>query len=202
MDGYSIGKHPLVARLLKGAFNQHPPQPRYETTWDVAQVMQYFESLGENSKLSLQELKWKLAMLPCLTRPSRSSDLCSLDLNFRHYIPEGVTFQASSLAKQSKNNKPRSEFFPVCPGPSRLCPVTTLRAYEDRTKSLRVAETQSRLFLGVIRPHNPVAPPTMAKWLRAVMEKAGIDTNIFKAHSTKVRQQRLLRMQASLQKTF
>ena len=102
VDGYSIGEHPLVARLLKGAFNQRPPQPRYETMWDVAQVTQYFESLGENSKLSLQELTWKLAMLLSLTRPSRSSDLCSLDLNFRRYIPEGVTFQASSLAKQSK----------------------------------------------------------------------------------------------------
>ena len=186
VDGYSIGEHPLVARLLKGAFNQRPPQPRYETTWDVAQVTQYFESLGENNKLSLQELTWKLAMLLSLTRPSRSSDLCSLDLNFRRYIPEGVTFQASSLAKQSKNNKPRSEFFfPAFPGSPRLCPVTTLRAYENRTKSLRVVETQSRLFLGVIRPHNPVAPSTMARWLRAVMEKAGIDTNIFKAHSTR-----------------
>ena len=32
VDGYSIGEHPLVARLLKGAFNQRPLQPRYETT--------------------------------------------------------------------------------------------------------------------------------------------------------------------------
>ena len=32
VDGHSVGKHPLVARLLKGAFNQRPLQPRYETT--------------------------------------------------------------------------------------------------------------------------------------------------------------------------
>ena len=125
-------------------------------------------------------------MLLCLTRPSRSSDLCSLDLNYRRYIPEEVTFQASSLVKQSRNTKPRSEFFfPAFPGSPHLCPVTTLKAYEDRTKSLRVTEAQSKLFLGVIKPHNPVAPSTVARWLRTVMGKAGIDTNIFKAHSTR-----------------
>ena len=53
VDGYSVGEHPLVARLLKGAFNRRPPQPRYEATWDVAQVKQYLANLGENNKLSL-----------------------------------------------------------------------------------------------------------------------------------------------------
>ena len=170
VDGYRVSEHPLVARLLRGAFNQHPSQPQYETTWDVAQVTQYLETLGEDSKLSLQELTWKLAMLLCLTRPSRNSDLCSLDLNYRRYIPDGVTFQASSLVKQSRNNKPRSDFFfPAFPGSPHLCPVTTLRAYGDRTKSLRVTETQSKQFLGVIKPHNPVALSTVARWLRTVM---------------------------------
>ena len=128
----------------------------------------------------------KLAMLLCLTRPSTSSDLCGLDLNFRRYIPEGVTFQASCLAKQSKTTKPRTEFFfPGFSESPHLCPTTTLRAYEDRTRNLRVTDTQSKLFLGVIRPHRPVAPSTIARWLRTVMEKAGIDTSVFKAHSTR-----------------
>ena len=61
------------------------------------------------------------------------------------------------------------------PGFSRspnLCPVAMLRAYEDRTKSLRITDTQSKLFLGVIRPHNSVAPSTIARWLWTVMDKA------------------------------
>ena len=149
-----------------GYSKEHSPQPQYESTWDVAQVTQYLENTGENSKLSLQEPTLKLAMLLCLTRPSRSSDLCGLDLNFRRYIPEGVTFQASCLARQSRSNKPRSElFFPGFLGSPHLCPVTSLTAYEDRTKNLRVADTQSKLFLGVIKPHNPVAPSTVARWL-------------------------------------
>ena len=185
VDGYSVGEHPLVTRVLKGTFNQRPPLPRYEWMWNVAQVTEYLEKLGDNSKLSLQVLSWKLAMLFCLTRPSRTSDLCGLDLNVRRYIPEGVTFQASSLAKQSRSSKPNSEFFfPALQG-SQLCPLAALRAYEDKTKGLRISDAQSRLFLGVIRPHNPVAPSTVARWLKSLMEKAGIDIGTFKAHSTR-----------------
>ena len=37
IDGYKVGQHPLVTRLLKGAHHQRPPQPRYslhgEWTW-------------------------------------------------------------------------------------------------------------------------------------------------------------------------
>jgi len=34
IEGFPVG-HPLVARLLKGAFNCRPPVPRYENTWDI-----------------------------------------------------------------------------------------------------------------------------------------------------------------------
>ena len=57
-----MGQHPLVSRLLRGAFNQQPPTPCYEVTWDVSVVLNYIESLGESDSLSLQILTWKLAM--------------------------------------------------------------------------------------------------------------------------------------------
>ena len=111
VDGYEVGQHPLVSRVMKGAFNLRPPQPRYETTWDVTKVLNYIESLGSSESLSLRDLSWKLAMLLALTRPSRSADLVKLDLRFRRYSPEGVTFQEAGLAKQSRAGKPRAEFF-------------------------------------------------------------------------------------------
>ena len=33
VDGFQIGQHPLVARLLKEVFNRRPPEPRYTETW-------------------------------------------------------------------------------------------------------------------------------------------------------------------------
>ena len=39
VDGYSVGQHPLVSRLLKGAFNERPPLFRYSSFWNVDVVM-------------------------------------------------------------------------------------------------------------------------------------------------------------------
>jgi hypothetical protein len=36
VDGYEVGQHPLVSRVMKGAFNLRPPQPRHESTWYVS----------------------------------------------------------------------------------------------------------------------------------------------------------------------
>ena len=35
VGGQSIGQHPLVSRLLKGAFNKKPPMPRYSCFWNI-----------------------------------------------------------------------------------------------------------------------------------------------------------------------
>ena len=59
--------------------------------------------------------------------------------------------------------------------------------YEERTKSFRdQGDTErSKLFLAVVKPHKPINSSTMARWLRSLLGKAGIDTNIFKAHSVR-----------------
>ena len=41
VDGVDVGKHPTVTRLLKGAFHERPPLPRYTSTWDVNAVLLY-----------------------------------------------------------------------------------------------------------------------------------------------------------------
>ena len=35
VDGYSMGEHPIIARLLKEMFHVRPPEPSYSFTWDV-----------------------------------------------------------------------------------------------------------------------------------------------------------------------
>ena len=80
VDGVEVGKHPIVARLLKGAFYLRSPLPWYSSTWDVNIVLQYLKGLGPTTTLSLKALTHKLVMLLAfiLTRPSRSADLASL----------------------------------------------------------------------------------------------------------------------------
>ena len=184
VDGVSIGQHPLVTRLLKGAFQTRPPLPRYTGTWDVNQVLDLLKNDPLDKGISLKHLSHRTVMLLALTRPSRSLDLAKLDLRGYRNTPEGAVFTPFALAKQSRPGKEVKEFFfPSFPENIKLCPVHSLKMYIERTKALRGDNNQ--LFISFIKPHGPVTSSTIARWLKEVMAAAGIDTSTFKAHSVR-----------------
>ena len=177
VDDVAVGQHPTVCHLFKGAFHERPPLPRYTATWDVQTVIQYLESLGPTTALPLKFLTFKLVMLLALTRPSRSADLVSLQLDRRHFSPEGVVYLPAALAKQSAQGKPLKEyFFPSFPDNSQLFPVETLKQYEVLTAPLRPSTT-TNLFMALVKPHKAVSSATIAHWLHEVLKLAGIDVS-------------------------
>lgn len=46
-DDSNLGEHSLVKRFMRGVFNINPSFPRYSSTWDVRQVLDYLVSLGK-----------------------------------------------------------------------------------------------------------------------------------------------------------
>ena len=94
--------------------------------------------------------------------------VAKLDLKFRTYSQEGITFVPIALAKQSRQQKPRSVFFfPRYTQEDLLCPVVTLREYETHTKPLRGEYTN--LFVGITKPHKPVCSSTIARWPKTLL---------------------------------
>ncbi|CAB4019063.1 Gag-Pro-Pol poly [Paramuricea clavata] len=69
------------------------------------------------------------------------------------------------------------------PSDPRLCIVTHLNAYKEKTKSLRGVD--SKLFFSYVKPHKAVSKDTISRWIRTVMMNAGLDVTIFKPHSTR-----------------
>ena len=67
------------------------------------------------------------------------------------------------------------------PEEPKLCIVKTLSHYLERTKVLR--GEHSALFISFHKPHNPVSKDTIARWVKATLSDAGIDTDIFSADS-------------------
>ena len=169
-----MGHHPLITRLVKGVFHSRPSLPYYTHTWDVQTVLDFLQSLGDNGQLSLKHLSWKVTMLLVLSRPSRSADLALLDVSRRVYKPDGVCFYPSALSKQSRQSSQIAHFFfPSLADDPQLCPVATLKAYEERTQLLR------------IKPHRAISSSTVARWLKSLLEASGIDISIFSAHSVR-----------------
>ena len=139
VDGYSVGQHPLVSRLLKGVFNKRPPLSRYSSFWNVNVVLAHLKGLGSNGSLSLKILTLKTVMLMALAHPARSADLASM--GDQSITDEGIVFLPRHLSKQSRPSKPLQDFFyPRFLEDEILCPVQTLLVYEDHTAAFRLPQ--------------------------------------------------------------
>ena len=188
MEGFPVGQHPLVIRLMKGIQNSRPAMPRYQHCWDINQVLDYIKSLPANMDLSLDKLTGKLATLMAITAPKRSSELGLLDLNFSKKHPEGISFSLPGMTKTS--SEVRTVFFASFPSANAICVTTTLDAYLNRTAQARAhlssqTGVPNPLFLSYHRPYKPVKPCSIARWIKKFIGSAGINTEIFKAHSTR-----------------
>ena len=58
VDDVDVGKRPLVARVLKGAYHARPSLPHYTTTWNVQVVLDGISKWGDTTLLSLKLLTY------------------------------------------------------------------------------------------------------------------------------------------------
>ena len=186
IDGHLVGQHPYVVSLLKGILNKRPPKPRYSQNWDVSTVVSHLVRMGDNSELSLKHLSWKLATIFAITCPKRVSSFAHLDLNHYRPAPEGIIFTLKQT-KTTRPDEPASAIISAFPQDTRLCPVACFKQYIKSTSKLRATTDNDprNLFLSYIKPHRPVSPSTIARWIRELLAEAGIDVSIFKAHSVR-----------------
>ena len=189
IEGFPLGKHPLVSRPLKGAFNLCPPLPKYSGTWDVGQVTSFVRTnWGENSKLPLKQLTHKLAILLALVLAQRSSDLARLSVLGRHLTQEGMVLAQMGVAKESRPGS-KNSLNPVTVARFKqnhqLCPVECLEAYLSASLRFRDSPERQQLFLSFQTPHKPVKPCMIARWIKQVLEASGVDKEVFSAHTTR-----------------
>ena len=156
IEGFAMDQHPPVVRLLKEILNLRPAMPRYQSSWDVSLVLDYFRAQLENNDLPLKTLSRKLAILLALTAPERSSELQLLDTRFMRLHPEGVEFQLPGLTKTSSEIS--SVFFAKFEQDHKLCVLRCLQAYLEKTRVFRpiLAPSQpNQLLISYRRPHTP-----------------------------------------------
>ena len=141
-------------------------------------VLQYIiNSLGDSSTLSFRDLSRKTVTLLALSLAARCSELHLIDTRFISFSESEMRFQISGLSFRS------SPFVSRLESNSLLCPVSQTEAYMSHTQSLR--GEGSLLFFSLRKPHSPVCSATIARWIKSVLQDAGIDTTVFKAHSTR-----------------
>ena len=177
-----FGEHPLVIRCMKGSFELKPSLPKYNEIWDVRVVSDYLKTFDASSALSLKELTLKLTMLLCLTSGQRGQTVHKFDFN---YIQDLGDRYRISVHEKLTHTKPGRHLEPIellaFPEDKELWFVQNLREYIHRTDPLR--KDHSQLLLSYGKPFKPVARDTVSRWVKQVLQSAGIDITKYSAHS-------------------
>ena len=98
----------------------------------------------------------------------------------------GVLFSIPGLTKTRRSGPPKEAFYRSFSEDLRLCQVENLKVYEEKTASLRKMENdkEALLFISYRKPHNPVTSSSIARWLKEFLNQAGVNTTLFKVHTT------------------
>lgn len=184
-DSPPIGDHIMVKRFMKGIFNSKPNLPRYTKIWDVSIVLNYLEKRSPGKCLNLRQLTHKLVTLIALVSGQRSQTIGALSVDQLEISHEHAKFHITELLKHttSSNKLNNCVILPAYPNNKKLCAVSYLKQYIKRTEPFR--KNESKLFLSTQEPHKPVLSSTISRWIRNSLKEAGINTDIYKAHSTR-----------------
>lgn len=184
-DTILVGQHPLVIRYLKGVFNLRPTRPKYSCVWDVQIVLNYLCKLSPVKLISRKELTLKLTMLLALTNATRVQSLHLISVNSVIKLKSEFVFVVDGLLKQSRPGYKEPVISCKCyPPDRRLCIFTVLKEYLFRTKDLR-SQGDNKLLISYVKPFKPVSKDTISRWIKVVMTRSGINTDIFGSHSVR-----------------
>ena len=145
-------------------------------------MLDYLKTFGASTALPLKELTLKLTMLLCLTTGQRGQTIHKFDIN---YIQDLHDRYRISVHEKLKQTKPSRHLEPIellaFPEDKELCVVQHLREYIHQTDALR--KDHSQLLLSYVKPFRPVARDTVSRWVKQVLQYAGIDITKYSAHS-------------------
>lgn len=184
----TFGSMPCVRRFVKGVFEARPSLPLKSKcgTWDPSQVLSYLESWFPHHALNLKELSYKLVMLLALLSGQRCQTIHSLQINNMILTKNKCTFFVSSLLKHSRKGSHQKPLeFIAFEDNAKLCIIDVLQEYLRRTKPVRDSQKVNKLLLSFQKPFKPISKDTLARWIKTVLAMAGIDTEVFTAHSTR-----------------
>ena len=123
-------------------------------------------------------------MLLSLVTAQRGQYIHLLDVSRMTLTGNSCSFQLLEHTKTSRPGHcgPQISFSEFTPDVD-ICHIRTLAEYLERTKDKRLDHTQP--LISYVRPFRPVSRDTISRWLKMVLDKAGINTSIFKPHRTR-----------------
>lgn len=126
----------------------------------------------------------KTVTLLALTTGHIMETLAFIDIRNIERFEDHVVIKIPAKIKTSRNNKKQpTPVLPIFKENPSICVVTALDEYLLKTESLRASGYN--LFVSWKKPHNAISSQTLSQWIKAILEKSGIDTSQFTGCSTR-----------------
>lgn len=136
VDGFKIGDHPSVSRLVKGVLHLRPPIPRLVPSWSVSRVLRKLGGWPSQRLLSLKQLTIKTVLLLVLASAKRVDSISKFMIKdgFMEVSDSMARIQPYRLEKNSRvDHLPPVLVIPAFYEDPSICPVFYLKAYLRRT---------------------------------------------------------------------
>ena len=142
VGGLPIAEHEIIKRVMQAAYRANPPRVRYNSTWDVENVLNAWDK--PNDSLSLLDLSVKTFALCSIATMGRASDLRGLAVS-NYTLDRAQSGSVTHLSLDRLRLPKHQKSGPLIPvrisalgqGPINLCPVSTCLSYMERTANLR-----------------------------------------------------------------
>ncbi|VEN47073.1 unnamed protein product [Callosobruchus maculatus] len=176
-----LGSHPLMKRFMRGVTRKRPANPRYKFTWDPQIVLSTLAELPEGN---LKSLSHKLVTLLLLVTGGRLQTISLIRVSNIHREQSKLQIMITDPVKTSFSSKDQPflnlPFFTENPN---ICPASAVIQYIEATKEIR--NNEDFLFLTYMKPHKRATKQSLSRWVKQTLTWAGIDTSVFKPHSTR-----------------
>jgi site-specific recombinase XerD len=179
IEGTSIGESKLVVNFMKGVNRLRPANPRYAVTWNPDSVLSFLIK-WKNEKCNLRQITLKTVALLALSTGQRVQTLACIKIKNVKLVNPVQIFITDNLKTTSATNRNPVLILPFFQE-KELCPALALKQYINVTNNIR--KDKDKLFLGIVKPHNPVSSQSISRWLVEVLKLSGIDSSKFHAHS-------------------
>ena len=179
-----IGKNDVIKRFILGCYKLKPTKSKYDTIWDIDVLLEYLEKMNKFEDLTLSELTYKTVTLLALCTAQRSQTLSKIKVKNIRDNGKNLKITITDIIKTSRPGvKQPTLILPKCEFRPNLCIYSCVKNYIARTNSIRI--DQCKLFLAIKKPFKEVGSQTISRWVKLTLEKSGIDTKVFSAHSTR-----------------
>ncbi|XP_046593211.1 uncharacterized protein LOC124293993 [Neodiprion lecontei] len=176
---HSISDNPIISRFFRGIYRNQPSKTKYESTWDTEPVLDLIESLQPECSLTSQQMAEKTATLLALITAHRLQTFELIDIDNISVSSAGNAMEIPDLIKTSRPGRFKpSLVLPFFNNRPVLCTAMALLDNVNFTERLK-GDCKK---LEMKRPYKPVGAQTISRWIRAFIQKAGVNTAVFSGY--------------------